>query len=107
MDTFITNAPEFLAKMNALSETYKASGITKENISGLVATLMMETDKLKHVSGPEKKELVTKVLFHFIEQIDPGDKDTDFETLLKTLVPSMIDAFSVMLRVKNLQCCFF
>lgn len=112
MDTLITSfadkidAPKLIAEMKTLEEQYKQSGITRENISGLVAKLMMEMSQLKKLSGPEKKQLVTGVIFHFIEQIDAGDKDSDFETLLKALVPSMIDAFSIMLKLKNVTCCF-
>ena len=112
MDTLITSfadkldAPKLLADMTALSEQYKQSGINRENISGLVAKLMMDMSKLNKLSGSEKKQLVTGVIFHFIEQIEEGDKDSEFETLLKALVPSMIDAFSVMLKLKNVTCCF-
>jgi hypothetical protein len=41
------------------------------------------------------------VLFHLIEQIDEGEKDSEFEIILKTLVPPMVDGFATMLKSKQ------
>ena len=45
---------------------------------------MMETAKFKKLPGPQKKKLVIAVLNHLIEQIDEGEKDSEFEAVLKS-----------------------
>ncbi len=43
---------------------------------------------------------------HLIEQIDDGEKDSEFEIILKTMVPPMVDSFAAMLKAKkNLTKC--
>ena len=69
-----------------------------------------QAQNLKTISGPDKKELVMDLIFSIIEEIDEGDTDTEFETLLKAMVPGMIDSFAVMLKTsagcKKLFGCF-
>jgi len=62
---------------------------------------MMETTKFKQLPGPQKKKLVISVLNHLIEQIDDGEKDSEFEIVLKSLVPPMVDSFATMLKAKK------
>ena len=50
--------------------------------------------KFKKLSGVQKKKLVVGILNHFIEQIDEGEKDSEFEVILKTMVPPIIDGFA-------------
>lgn len=53
-----------------------------------------------------KKKLVVGILNHLIEQIDDGEKDSEFEIILKTMVPPMVDSFAAMLKAKkNLTKC--
>ena len=85
-------------EMRKIVERYKGKRITKENVCILVSTLMLQANNLKSISGPDKKELVQDLIFSIIEQIDEGDTDTEFETLLKAMVPSMIDSFALMLK---------
>tara|TARA_B100000902_G_scaffold105958_1_gene107915 strand:- start:161 stop:532 length:372 start_codon:yes stop_codon:yes gene_type:complete len=85
-------------EMKKIVERYRGKRVTKENVCILVSTLMLQAQKLKNISGPDKKELVTELIFSIIEQIDEGDVDTEFETLLKAMVPGMIDSFAVMLK---------
>ena len=85
-------------EMKKIVERYRGKRITKENVCILVSTLMLPANNLKTVSGPDKKELVQDLIFSIIEQIDEGDTDTEFETLLKAMVPSMIDSFALMLK---------
>jgi hypothetical protein len=102
--TYKSKSPEtdaLVARANTLVNKYKKSGINKENICVLVSTLMMEVQKLKKIGGREKKELVMDLIFTIIEQIDDGEEDSEFETLLKSMVPAMIDSFSVMLKVNK------
>jgi hypothetical protein len=41
------------------------------------------------------------VLYHFIEQIDKGDKDSEIESILKSMVPPIIDGFASMLKLRK------
>jgi len=85
-------------EMKKIVERYRGKRITKENVCILVSTLMLQANNLKKITGPDKKELVQDLIFSIIEQIDEGDTDTEFETLLKAMVPSMIDSFALMLK---------
>jgi hypothetical protein len=97
-------------EMKRIVERYRGKRITKENVCVLVSTLMLQAQNLKNVSGPDKKELVMDLIFSIIEQIDEGETDSEFETLLKAMVPGMIDSFAVMLKTsagcKKLFGCF-
>jgi hypothetical protein len=41
------------------------------------------------------------VLYHFIEQIDKGPEDSEFEIVLKSMVPPMVDSFAAMIKAKK------
>lgn len=102
--TYKSKSPEtdaLVKRATLLVNKYKKSGINKENICGLVSTLMMEVQKLKNIGGREKKELVMDLIYSVIEQIDDGEEDSEFETMLKSMVPAMIDSFAVMLKVNK------
>ena len=97
-------------EMKKIVERYRGKRVTKENVCILVSTLMLQAQNLKTLPGPDKKELVIDLIFSIIEQIDEGDVDTEFETLLKAMVPGMIDSFAIMLKTsagcKKLFGCF-
>jgi len=40
-------------------------------------------------------------LNHLIEQIDSGEEDSDFEIILKSMVPPIIDSFASIIKVKK------
>jgi|TARA_B110000503_G_C7140494_1_gene410637 hypothetical protein len=80
---------------------YIDDGLTKEDIPPILGRLMLESSKFKKLPGPQKKKLVVGILNHIIEQIDDGEKDSEFETILKTMVPPMVDSFAAMLKAKN------
>ena len=84
-----------------LKTEYLDDGFTKEDIPPILGRLMMETAKFKKLPGPQKKKLVIGVLNHLIEQIDEGEKDSEFELVLKSLVPPMVDSFAAMLKAKQ------
>jgi hypothetical protein len=80
---------------------YLDDGFTKEDIPPILGRLMLETNKFKKLPGPQKKKLVIGVLNHLIEQIDEGEKDSEFEIVLKAMVPPMVDSFAAMLKAKK------
>jgi hypothetical protein len=97
-DSKSKQSKQVASEMKRIVERYRGKRITKENVCILVSTLMLQANNLKTISGPDKKELVQDLIFSVIEQIDEGDTDTEFETLLKAMVPSMIDSFALMLK---------
>ena len=84
-----------------IKREYLGDGLQKEDIPPIVAKLMMSASKFKKLEGPQKKKLVIALLNHLIEQIDEGEKDSEFETILKTMVPPMVDGFAGMLKAKQ------
>jgi len=80
---------------------YLDDGFTKEDIPPILGRLMLETNKFKKLPGPQKKKLVIGILNHLIEQIDKGPEDSEFEKVLKALVPPMVDSFAAMLKAKK------
>src|SRR6056300_2025414 len=103
------DSQSLIKTVEELKVEYIDDGLTKEDIPPILGRLMMETAKFKKLPGPQKKKLVIGVLNHFIEQIDKGDKDSEFEIILKTMVPPIIDGFASMLKLKGqlpkcLQC---
>ena len=97
-DSKSKKSKQVASEMKKIGERYKGKRVTKENVCVLVSTLMLQANNLKSISGPDKKELVQDLIFSIIEQIDEGDTDTEFETLLKAMVPGMIDSFALMLK---------
>ena len=97
-DSTSKKSKQVASEMKKIVERYKGKRVTKENVCVLVSTLMLQANNLKTISGPDKKELVQDLIFSIIEQIEEGDTDTEFETLLKAMVPGMIDSFALMLK---------
>mgnify|MGYP003643545675 FL=1 len=95
------DAKSLVKAVDDIKVEYLDDGFTKEDIPPILGRLMMETTKFKKLPGPQKKKLVIGVLNHLIEQIDSGDEDSEFEKILKTLVPPMVDAFATMLKTKQ------
>ena len=104
LKTYVTKSKDsalIVNRIERLIAKYGKTGINKENLCGLVSTLMMDVQKIKGLTGPEKKDLVIDLIYSVIEHIDAGDQDSELETVLKTMVPPMIDSFSVMLKVNK------
>jgi len=95
------DAQSLIKTVEELKSEYIDDGLTKEDIPPILSRLMMETVKFKKLPGPQKKKLVVGVLNHLIEQIDDGEKDTEFEIVLKSIVPPMVDSFAAMLKAKQ------
>jgi hypothetical protein len=95
------DAQSLIRTIEDIKTEYIDDGFTKEDIPPILGRLMMETTKFKQLPGPQKKKLVISVLNHLIEQIDDGEKDSEFEIVLKSLVPPMVDSFATMLKAKK------
>ena len=101
------DAKAVIVLVEDIKREYLGDGLQKEDIPPIVARLMMSASKFQKLDGTQKKKLVIALLNHLIEQIDEGEKDSEFEILLKTMVPPMVDGFSAMLKAKQtlFSCC--
>lgn len=95
------DAQSLVKTVEGIKTEYLDDGLTKEDIPPIVSRLMLETAKFKGLPGPQKKKLVINVLYHLIEQIDEGEKDSEFEMMLKTLIPPIIDGFATLLKANK------
>ena len=95
------DAQSLVRTVEELKAEYLDDGFQKEDIPPVLGRLMMESVKFKKLPGPQKKKLVIGVLNHLIEQIDDGEKDSEFEVVLKTMVPPMVDGFANMMKVQK------
>jgi len=95
------DAQSLIKTVEDIKIEYLDDGFTKEDIPPILGRLMLETTKFKKLPGPQKKKLVIGVLNHLIEQIDEGEKDSEFEIVLKAMVPPMVDSFAAMLKAKK------
>ena len=96
------DAQSLVKTVEELKSEYIDDGLTKEDVPPILGRLMMESQKFKKLPGPQKKKLVIGVLNHLIVQIDDGEKDSEFEVVLKALVPPMVDSFAMMLKAKKM-----
>lgn len=95
------DAKSLIATVEELKSEYLDDGFQKEDIPPVLSRLMLETVKFKELPGPQKKKLVIGVLNHLIEQIDDGEKDSEFELVLKSMVPPMVDGFANMMKAQK------
>lgn len=95
------DSKSLVATVEEIKLEYLDDGFTKEDIPPILGRLMLETNKFKKLPGPQKKKLVIGVLNHLIEQIDRGEEDSEFEKILKALVPPMVDSFAAMIKAKK------
>jgi hypothetical protein len=80
---------------------YIDDGLTKEDIPPIISRLVIEVSKFNKLPGPQKKKLVIAILNHLIEQIDEGNHDSQFEIILKSMVPPIIDSFASMMKAQK------
>lgn len=95
------DAKSLVVMVEDIKREYLGDGLQKEDIPPIVAKLMMNTVKFRKLEGAQKKKLVIAVLYHLIEEIDEGEKDSEFESILKTMVPPIIDGFASMLKANK------
>ena len=87
--------------VNEIDRRYCRDGLTKEDIPGVLGILISQAQSLKKMKGADRKKLVIDILYHLIEKIDGGAEDSEFETMLKTMVPPMIDGMAALIKFKN------
>jgi hypothetical protein len=85
-----------------IKREYLGDGLQKEDIPPIVAKLMMAAAKFDKLEGPQKKKLVVAILNHLISEIDgDAEHDSEFEIVLKSMVPAMVDGFANMVKAKQ------
>jgi len=96
------NAEEVVNMVEDVKREYLGDGLQKEDIPPIVSKLMFGAARFKNLEGPQKKKLVIAVLNTIIGEID-GDKehDSEFELVLKSMVPPIIDGFATLLKSKK------
>lgn len=95
------DAKKVIATVEEIERVYISDGLTKEDIPPIVAKLMMLAASMKKLPGPEKKKMVIGILNYLIEQIEKGDEDTEFEMMLKSIVPAIVDGFAGVMKLKS------
>jgi hypothetical protein len=71
-----------------------------DKLMDVLPRLISHVENYKNLSGPEKRSLVIKMLYHIIDITDcPGD-DEIWDPIVKRLVPSIIDS---MIKIENKQ----
>ena len=96
------DAKSVITMVEDIKREYLGDGLQKEDIPPIVAKLMINASKFNKLEGPQKKKLVVAILNHLIGEIDgDSEKDSEFELVLKAMVPAMVDGFAGMLKAKQ------
>jgi hypothetical protein len=96
------DAKGVIVMVEDIKREYLGDGLQKEDIPPIVAKLMINASKFNKLEGPQKKKLVIAILNHLIGEIDgDSEHDSEFEIVLKSMVPSMVDGFAGMLKAKE------
>jgi hypothetical protein len=96
------DAKGVITMVEDIKREYLGDGLQKEDIPPIVAKLMINAAKFDKLEGPQKKKLVIAILNHLIGEIDgDSEHDSEFEIVLKSMVPAMVDGFAGMLKAKQ------
>jgi hypothetical protein len=96
------DAKAVITMVEDIKREYLGDGLQKEDIPPIVAKLMINAAKFDKLEGPQKKKLVIAILNHLIGEIDgDSEHDSEFEIVLKSMVPAMVDGFAGMLKAKQ------
>ena len=96
--------------INDIKERYREAGMTVENITIIVLSLMNEMNKFKKLTGSQKKTLVTLILTHFVTELAKEEHQPALREFIKLTLPTLIDNFvdiSKGLELKKLKNTFF
>lgn len=98
-----TSEPNVVKTLLAIKDRYNISGLTVENVSLALLSVMLEVDKIRKLKPVERKQLTISVLNHLVEEICPG-KDTVLEVVLKQMIPNLYDQLQDMKRPLKCWC---
>src|SRR6056300_410413 len=88
------DAKSVITMVEDIKREYLGDGLQKEDIPPIVAKLMINAAKFE--------KLVVAILNHLIGEIDgDSEHDSEFEIVLKSMVPAMVDGFAGMLKAKQ------
>lgn len=87
------NVETYLKKFEDIRERFKDTGVSAENISVVLLSIMMETNTMAKLTGAEKKTLATKLITHITLELCTSEDTPALTQLLKTMIPTLIDNF--------------
>ena len=99
-----------IQSLNDIKERYREIGLSAENITVILLTLMTEVNKFKKLTGSQKKTLVTMILSHFVTELATEENQPALREIIRLTVPTVIDNFvdiSKGLELRNLKNKFF
>ena len=98
-----TPEPKVIETLSTIKNRYTISGITVENVSLALLSVMIEVDKIRKLKPMERKQLTISLLNHLVEEICPGD-DTALEAVLKQMIPNLYDQLQEIKRPLKCWC---
>ena len=105
----VPEVKNYIKNFEAIRSRFIRSGVTVENITKLVITLMEEANKIANLPGSQKKLLVTKVIQSIVDELFTEKKDQTLERVIMDMVPGLIDLFvdvSKGVMLKKVTKCF-
>ena len=105
----VPEVKNYIKNFEAIRSRFIRSGVTVENITKLVITLMEEANKIANLPGSQKKLLVTKVIQSIVDELFTEKKDQTLEKVIMEMVPGLIDLFvdvSKGVMLKKMRSCF-
>ena len=105
----VPEVKNYIKNFEAIRSRFIRSGVTVENITKLVITLMEEANKIANLPGSQKKLLVTKVIQSIVDELFTEKKDQTLEKVIMEMVPGLIDLFvdvSKGVMLKKVTKCF-
>lgn len=105
----VPEVKNYIKNFEAIRSRFIRSGVSVENVTKLVVTLMEEANKIANLPGSQKKLLVTKVIQSIVDELFTERKDQTLERVVMDMVPGLIDLFvdvSKGVMLKKVTNCF-
>lgn len=99
-----------LSTLEGIKARFTGEGVTSENITILLLTLMTEANKMKRLTGSEKKTLVTSLLTHITLELCKEEDKEKLREMIQFTIPTLIDNFIEIgkgITFKNIKNKFF
>ncbi len=87
------NVESYISKFNDIKERFKDTGVNAENISVVLLAIMMEANTMTKLTGPEKKNIATKLITYIALELCTTEDTPTLKQLLQTMIPTLIDNF--------------